>query len=271
MLESSISVLMPVYHGDDLSNLMSAVNSILNQTLLPDQIVIVVDGPIESKIMKYLHRINERHELIEIIKLEYNIGLPGALNHGLNFVKSAWVARFDADDLMVPNRLELQKKFIQNNNVDVIGGQIREFDENNNWCERLVPTDIQSIKKLIPWRNPMNHVTVMYKTHLIKKYKYRNINGYEDYDLWFRLLNNPKVKFVNLKTNLVDVRAGSQMYLRRTGLTYALGEIRFRFVTSKYSENLLKHWFAGILRSLISIFPSNVKALFYRNLLRKGL
>lgn len=271
MNEPTICVLMPVYYGDDLNNLILAVNSVLNQTLLPNQIVIVVDGPIRTEVINFLNATSEHNNLIEIVKLENNIGLPGALNYGLKFVKSDWVARFDADDLMVPNRLEVQKEFIVKNQVDVIGGQIREFDENNNWCERLVPTDIQSIKKLIPWRNPMNHVTVMYKTNLIKQYWYRNISGYEDYDLWFRLLKNPKVKFVNLKNNLVDVRGGSQMYLRRAGLTYALGELRFRFVTSRYSENILKHWVAGILRSLISIFPSKVKALFYKNLLRKGL
>ena len=141
---------------------------------------------------------------------------------------------------MVPDRLELQPQFVMNNNVDIVGRQILEFDESNNSFGRLVPTDIYSINKLRSWRNPINRVTVMYKTILIKKFKYRNIRGYEDYDLWLRSLNNPDIVLMNMPNTLVNVRARSQMYTRRVGFDYSLGELRFRFATSKYSKSFTR-------------------------------
>ena len=185
MNEPSITVLMAVYHGDCLDHFTLALDSVFSQTLLPDQIVVVVDGPVKPEIDKYLDDMKKCHICLDVIRLEKNLGLPEALNYGLQFVKFNWIARFDADDLMVANRLELQRDFLLKNNVDIFGGQIREFDEGGNWCERSVPTDIISIKRLLPWRNPVNHVTAMYRTDLIKKFKYRNIKGYEDYELWF--------------------------------------------------------------------------------------
>ena len=112
MNEPSITVLMAVYHGDSLQHLTSALESVFMQTLLPDQIIVVVDGPIKPEIIKYLENIKKCHKHFEIIRLPENVGLPEALNHGLKFVTSNWIARFDSDDLMVPNRLKLQKEFI---------------------------------------------------------------------------------------------------------------------------------------------------------------
>ena len=269
MINPTVSVLMPVYHGDNLPHLELALDSVLKQTLQPDQILIVVDGPIDADIMSYLEKKEISHQSIDILRLPKNLGLPNALNTSLEFIKSDWVARFDADDIMVSDRLEVQVDFIKSNDLDVLGGQIREFDEIGNYLERTVPVGLQAIKKMLPWRNPLNHVTVMYRSSLIKRYKYRDIKGYEDYDLWMRLLSGPNVKISNIPNILVEVRAGSRMYSRRVGITYALNELNFRVATSKYSKSFIRHWASGILRSTISLFPQKTKAMVYLFFLRK--
>jgi len=264
----SISVLMPVYDGDKFDYLKLALESIFAQTLLPNQLVIVVDGPVSQEVGDYINLLDQHYDFIDVVKCSKNLGLPMALNRGLHYVNSEWIARFDADDLMVPNRLELQKHFIERNEVDILGGQIREFDETGNWRERLVPSEMHSILKMLPWRNPMNHVTVMYKTSLIRQYEYRNIPGYEDYDLWYRLCKNPDIKFVNMKNTLVDVRGGSQMYARRVGLRYAMGEFYFRWLSASFSHSIIKHWFAGVVRAVLALIPKRFKSLLYENFLR---
>ena len=271
MINPTISVLMPVYHGDSLSQLEVALDSVLTQTLKPDQILIVVDGPVDADVINYLEKKEVLHQSIELLRLHENVGLPNALNVSLEFIKCDWVARFDADDIMVPDRLQIQVDFIKIDDLDVLGGQIREFDDTGIYLERTVPLDLQAIRTMLPWRNPLNHVTVMYKSSLIKKYKYRDITGYEDYDLWMRLLSEPDIKISNIPNILVDVRAGSQMHSRRVGVRYAVNEIYFRIATSQYCNNFIRHWVAGLLRSGTSILPATIKAIIYRICLRRKI
>lgn len=271
MTSLTVSVLLPVYSGDRLEHLSAALDSVLVQTKKPDQIVVVVDGPVDEAVLQYLTEVQLKNPIIDVFTIPKNVGLPSALNFGLSQVKCEWIARFDADDLMLPNRIKLQTDFVAQNRVDVLGGQIVEFDEKGILKERRVPNEADAIRKMLPWRNPINHVTVMYKAALIKHHRYRDMPGYEDYDLWYRLLSDKNIVFKNINERLVDVRAGSAMYRRRVGIIYAVGEIRFRMATSKYSENRLKHWTAGILRAFISLAPKNVKALGYKKFLRKDI
>lgn len=271
MGRETVSILMPVYKGDKLEYLTEAIASIFNQTKQPDQIVIVIDGPVEKKLGTYLSQISRSNKFLKILKLDENIGLPLALNEGLKLVDSDWIARFDADDIMDPKRIETQMNFVEGKNFDLVGGQIREFDEQNNILERLVPFEKNSIKKMLPWRNPFNHVTVMYRTNLINTFKYRNIPGYEDYDLWFRVINNPTINICNIDSILVHVRAGNLMYRRRSGISYAMRELYFRLMSAKFSHNLFIHWCAGFSRALISLLPSVSKSTLYKWFLRTGV
>lgn len=271
MVEETVALLMCVYKGDRLEFVIEATESIFRQSRRPEQIIIVIDGPIDSDLENFLIRTSFEHGEVLIKRLKQNIGFPMALNKGLDLVRSDWVARFDADDIMDEKRIETQMSFIQKGPVDLVGGQIREFDNQNNSWERRVPNSIEGIKKMLPWRNPLNHVTVMYRRELINAYRYRDIPGYEDYDLWYRVLQNPKIILYNIDSILVNVRTGVAMYGRRSGLNYAIREYRFRALTAKYSDNLLIHWFAGFARMLTSLFPKEAKPFIYRWFLRNGV
>jgi hypothetical protein len=268
MSDYSVALLMCVYIGDKLEPVKNAVESIFEQSHQPDQIIIILDGPVFVEVEKYLDQLDSFHDNIVLKKLLKNIGLPMALNFGLDFVMCNWVARFDADDIMQKNRIMDQVSYLKNNSIDVLGAQIEEFDELKNNFNRNVPLNIEDIKKRLPWRNPFNHVTIIYKTSVIKSYLYRDIPGYEDYDLWYRILKNADLKVANLDVVLVRVRVGLEMYGRRSGFSYAVRELKFRKSTAKYSSNLFIHWIAGICRMFISIVPKEFKASIYKKLLR---
>lgn len=268
MSDYSVALLLCVYIGDKLEPVKKAVESIFEQSLQPDQIIIILDGPVLVGVEKYLDQMDTLHDNIVLKKLLKNIGLPMALNYALDFVNCNWVARFDADDIMQKNRIMEQVNYLKNNSIDVLGAQIEEFDDLKNNFNRNVPLNIEDIKKRLPWRNPFNHVTIIYKTSVIKSYLYRDIPGYEDYDLWYRLLQNVDMKVANLDIVLVKVRVGLEMYGRRSGLDYAIRELRFRSYTAKYSSNLFIHWIAGVCRMFISIIPKEFKSPIYKKLLR---
>ena len=124
------SVLMSVYYKDNPVWLKQAVDSVLNNTKKPNQIVVVIDGQIPNELEQV---ITEYKESLDILRLEKNSGLGVALQQGLLKCKYPLVARMDSDDISLPNRFELQlKEFERNSNLTIVGGYIQEFDSQTN-------------------------------------------------------------------------------------------------------------------------------------------
>lgn len=222
-------VLMSVYHGEKPHHLRESLRSLCTQTRTPHCVVLVQDGPLGPELEAVIEEFRTRLPLI-CPRLQTNQGLPQALNHGLGYCPSEWVARFDSDDVCVPDRFELQCSAIENHSaVDVLGGQIDEFDENLNLKvgSRYLPTDPIVLKRFSKYRNPLNHMTVMFRRSAVQAAGgYPSIQYFEDYALWLVLLRSGRW-IENLDTVLVKARAGSQMLGRRSGAKYAWAEIRF--------------------------------------------
>ena len=161
------SVLMTVYDKDNPLYFKTALKSMINQTKIPDEIVIVKDGPVNSNIQSVINDIkNESSILIKEIQLEKNKGLGLALNEGIKHCRNELIARMDSDDISLPTRCEKQViEFEKDSELDIIGCPVIEFiDEiNNKVGERKVPLDNNSIYRYCKKRDPFNHPTVMYK------------------------------------------------------------------------------------------------------------
>tara|TARA_B100000989_G_scaffold278203_1_gene239768 strand:+ start:16143 stop:16967 length:825 start_codon:yes stop_codon:yes gene_type:complete len=268
---NSISVLMCVYEKDNDSHFIEALKSLkLNKNFI-DQTIIVINGYI-SKIKKKEIIKNYQDLKINLIELPINLGLSRALNLGLAKVKSDWIARFDSDDICLPERFKMMKKSIEINKAeyDVIGTYIEEF---NNYDQttvlRKVPLTEKKIMERILFSNPMNHVSVIFKASLLEKYKdpdfYPLIDGFEDYALWIKLLSK-KVKIKNLPIISVKVRAANEMLERRGGIRYIFGEMKFRTLILKYIpiHKYPENFFYAFLRIIVFSSPSFLKKIFYR-------
>ena len=269
----NFSVLMSVYIKDRVQEVANAMSSILNQTYLPAQIVIVEDGPITQELQRLLDEYAERYSIIDRIRLEENMGLGRALNIGLEYCKYELVARMDADDFSLPYRFEKQIEFLINNpNVDILGGQIAEFDStmNEQIGVRNVPLTMNEIQNKMKRRNCMNHVTVLYKkSSVIEAGNYIDCPYFEDYYLWCRMLKKG-FQFRNLDSVLVNVRAGNEMYKRRGGKQYNKAIIDFQKkilnlgIINQYQFVLN----LGIRLSVASL-PNSIRGKIYRNTLRR--
>ena len=134
------SVLMSVYDKEKSEYLKEALQSLVDQTLLPDEVILVEDGPIgknlQEVIKKYRSLLN-----IKSIKLENNCGLAVALNEGLKHCTHDLVARMDTDDISLPERFEKQIAYMQNNpDISVSSGWIEEIDDQGRFfCLRKLP------------------------------------------------------------------------------------------------------------------------------------
>ena len=123
-----ISCLGSIYINTDFNELSLSLKSILFQKYIPNQIIIVVDGPIDDKNKSFINNIQKKYSIIEIIYLEINQGLGFALNKGLEFCKNDIIARFDTDDINLENRFEIQYNYLcTNNDIDILGTAVKEF------------------------------------------------------------------------------------------------------------------------------------------------
>lgn len=227
-LEEKYSVLMSLYIKEDAENFRTAINSMINQTCPPEEIVLVEDGALTDELYVVINEIKEAHPgLITSVIHEKNQGLGLALQHGLEVSRNELVARMDTDDIAVPDRCEKQLIFMKENpDVAIVGGQIDEFInvESNIVGKREVPTTNKELKEYIQKRCPFNHMTVMFrKSDIMSVGNYKEWFLNEDYYLWIRLALANK-KFANLPEILVHVRTGADMYQRRGGMKYFVSE-----------------------------------------------
>ena len=269
------SVSMCVYGGDNAEWFKTSVESVLNQTLVPNEIVLVVDGPVPDDLNTVIRKFEES-ELFKVIRLETNNGHGIARKTGLDNCTNELVAIMDADDICTPARFEKQiEAFHDYPDSDIVGGMITEFIDtpDNVVGKRIVPLEDIEIKEYMQRRCPMNLVTVMFKKSSIEK-----VGGFidwyceEDYYLWLRMaLAN--MKFRNVDDVLVNVdikRIKQVLYKRRGGVKYFKSE-------AKLQKYMLDNKIIGFPRYLINVaerlilqvlMPNKMRSFIFRKLAR---
>ena len=269
------SVLMSVYKNDNPEYLKIAIDSIINQTLKPNEIVLVVDGPIPDTIKSIIKEYNEKLDYLKIIYLKENGGLGKALNVGLENCTCDIVARMDSDDISLPDRFEKQiNEFKKDNSLSIIGGYISEFIDNpeESIGIRKVPLEYEEFSEFIKNRNPLNHMTVMFKKqNVLDAGNYQDFHFLEDYYLWIRMfLKGFKMK--NVDSILVNARVGADMYKRRGGWKYFKS---CRKLQKYLLENKLITW-PKYIKNVISRFivqvlmPNSLRGFIYKKIMRKN-
>lgn len=226
------SVLMPVYNKDNPVFFEKALHSVFtDQTVKPNEIVIVVDGPVGKDLQLIIDKWkNLKNGLVTICQLPNNLGLGKALQIGLKACKFDLVARMDSDDIAHHDRFKVQLScFAANPALVVCGSNILEFidDFDADTSERNLPESSADIAKFALYRNPINHPSVMFKREeVIAVGGYLDMPYFEDYYLWIRCIM-ADFSFYNVQQNLVYMRGGKPQLLRRSGLSYAKLEYKF--------------------------------------------
>jgi len=212
------SVLMTVNKNDSAQYFVDSVNSMLNQSLLTDDFVIICDGPIPNELNSYVEYFERKFHYFKILHLDSNVGLGAALKIGVPLCKNELIARMDADDIAKRERCEHEVKYLYHNpNCVLVGSSMNEFENDPNLKIRLkkVPIGLDNIKKYAKCRNPFNHSTVMFrKTAVIEAGNYSEMRTNQDVELWIRMLNKGYL-CENLDETLVDFRFDSSTYMRR--------------------------------------------------------
>ena len=267
------SVLISVYKKEKPEYLKTALQSIINQTLKPTEIVIVKDGLLTQELDECIKEYEKQYpELIKIIAFKENRGLGLALRDGVIVCKYDYIARMDSDDIAKPERFAKQFQYLkQHPETALLGTWITEFSKDENKPDTLteLPCTHQGILKYAKKRNPFRHMTMLLKKEaVIKAGNYRDFLWFEDYDLWVRMLQKGYIA-ANIPEYLVDVRADEEMFARRGGWQYLKQDYRFQSFLLKIDFISIFDFFKNLLiRTIVRLIPNKMRSCIYELFLR---
>lgn len=271
---NSYSVLMSVYYKEKPEFLRQAIDSMFAQTAAPDEVVLVCDGPLTPELDQVILSFEEqRGEQFRVLRLETNMGLGNALQRGIHVCENEWIARMDSDDISLPDRMEKQLAYVRSHpEVSVVGGQIVEFvdDPANPVDIRSVPLEMPQIRETLRFKNPMNHVTTLFrKSAVLAVGNYEDYPGFEDYQLWARLLAQG-YQMANLEDCLCQVRVGLDMYRRRGGWRFFKNTYRMqRFLLERKLITAAQFLRNLIIRFSAAVLPNRLRGAMFRKVMRK--
>lgn len=227
----AFSVLLPVYAGDTAERVRRAIQSVTaDQTVAPDELVIVRDGPVGADVERVLEEAeNSADRRAVVLRLADGVGLAAALDAGLGHCRHDIVARMDADDVALPGRFERQLALLAEG-YDIVGSAIAEIgdDESRPLASRPVPVSHREIMAQLSLRTPFNHPSVMYRASAVRAAGgYAGAEGMEDYWLWARMLHAGS-RGANVPDALVLYRVSDGAYARRGGLNMLEAELRLQ-------------------------------------------
>ena len=268
---SNIAVLLPVYKNDNANYLSFSVESILKQTYRNIIIFIGIDGPIGNELYRCLQKY-ENHSQIRIIYFPENRGLAMVLNDLIMMCHKEsidFIARMDADDISVPNRLANQVNYLLlHPEVDVVGGRIEEINEQSERNSKSVtyPLTHQECFKFFRYRDPLAHPAVMFRKSFFDKAKgYRNeYRKNQDTMLWFDGFMNGCI-FANLDETVLLFRVTDDFYKnRRNGFKRAKKMLTDRFMINKALHYDWSAYLFSFLMFIMTLTPSFLKKFLYR-------
>lgn len=272
-MADEFSVLMSVYFKDRPDWLRAALESVVSQSALPNEIVLVKDGPLTQELNEVIDEYSSKYPIFNIVSNDKNLGLGKSLRRGVKECSCDIVARMDSDDICLPERFEKQLRSLKANpEIDIVGGQMTEFigSPDNIIGTRVVPLDNTSIYEYMKGRCGLNHVTVMFrKESVLKAGNYQDWFWNEDYYLWVRMMITG-CHFANLPDVLVNVRCGPEQYSRRGGIQYFESNKGIQKLLLEHKLTNRVNYAVNIVKCFIVqiVLPNKARGWVYRTFAR---
>lgn len=214
-------------YNETVEELKKAIDSILTQTFKNFEFIIILDNPQNYEHKKVINEYLSKDKRIIFLINESNIGLAASLNEGIENAKGDYIARMDADDISMPNRLEKEYNYLKENpDIHIISTNkidINENDEVINIPSKL-PTEDWQIKRILKITSIITHSAAMFRKKEIEKIgKYRLFPASQDYDLWLRssyyklnfaIINEPLIKYRIRENNISNTNPLKQYLLK---------------------------------------------------------
>lgn len=267
------SVLISVYNKELPENLRQSLESIRHQSVPTDDCVLVCDGPLTEELYQVIADLEKDWDALRVLRLSQQCGLGNALNQGMALCRHDLIARMDSDDISRPDRCEKQLALFRDDpSLSIVSGTVEEFSQDPAQVDarRELPQDHKAILAFAKKRSPFNHPCVMYRKRVVEAAGgYQDFYLFEDYYLWIRMLLNG-AKAHNLPEPLLWMRAGSNMYRRRSGWKYLCSQNQlFAYMRRRGMISWGEYLGSVALRSASALAPNGLRTYFFKRFLRK--
>lgn len=274
MIVEKYSVLMSLYYKETPDYLTLSIKSMIEQTLPPDEIVVVKDGRITQELQNILdYYSNIYPKIFKIVGYDENKGLGTALNYGLKYCTNELVARMDSDDISKKDRCRKQVEcFEKNPKLDIVGAWVDEFYDSPSQIisTRVVPHSNDDIYEFAKRRSAFNHPVVMFrKSKVLANNGYSELRRNQDVDLFGRMLFSG-CNAINISESLLFFRANKDLAKRRKSWDN----------TQSYIKTIKRFWKMGyssfgdyvivfIAQLVMFVLPVSIQNYIYKVFLRK--
>lgn len=268
------SVLMSLYRKENPEYLRASLDSMLNQTAPPDEIVLVEDGPLTEALYEVLDEYQKRYpKLLRRYRMKQNLGLGLALNYGLKVCRNELIARMDTDDISKPERCRKQlERFAQRPDLAIVSCHVEEFvgDPSNVTACRRVPVVPEQIYQFGKRRSAFNHPAVMYrKSRVLEQGGYADLKRNQDVDLFGRMLYAGN-KAENIDEALLWFRSSDEHARRRKSWenTWSYIAVIKKFWKMGYA-GFFDYALVAAAQLMMYLMPVRLQNCVYKRLLRK--
>lgn len=271
MIMQNYSVLMTVYGDENPNHFEIAVNSMLNQTVKPNDFVIVCDGPISDELENIIYQFKcNCKDFFNIVRLEENVGVGKASAIGLHYCKNELVAKMDSDDISDATRCEKELQMFENDpELAIVGTYILEFlNENHEMTSiRKVPVTHEDICKFSKRRSPFNNSTIMFKkSAIIAVGNYSDLRRCEDFELFARLIH-AGYKTANIPECLLEYRISDDTYNKRNNYDYI--KRSRKMVRDIGHSSIIDYAISCYPQYFITKMPKKLRKLIYEKFIRR--
>lgn len=180
-----ISVIISTYN-EPVEWVKKALSSIIDQTYSNLEIIVVADNPNNLPVLEYLRQVSLQKNIL-LLENERNLGLVKSLNIALEHCTGDYIARMDADDISLPDRLEKQLQYLIRKKLDIVGTGFCDFIDEKKEIPRINPKTPAACNRILKFRNCTLHPSWLMKRNVYEVLNgYREIRACEDYDFLVR-------------------------------------------------------------------------------------
>ncbi|MDL2225210.1 glycosyltransferase [Eubacteriales bacterium OttesenSCG-928-M02] len=267
----SYSVLMSLYYKERPEHLIQSVQSMLDQTILPEKMVLVKDGSLTEDLENVLNSFNRHYpKMFHIIALEENQGLGNALSIGIQACETEFILRMDTDDIAKPDRAKKLLTKMVEGGYDIVGSVVEEFvgDPQNIVSLRIVPEQHEEILRFLRLRSPFNHPSIAYrKSKVLEAGNYPSWRACEDYELFSAMLSSG-AKAYNLQEPLLLMRSDGMV-----GRRMSKANLKYVILSRKRNQQRgLAKWYhvciTAIAQCVLYLLPVKISKRIYMTFLR---
>lgn len=266
-----LSCVLPVYHAVSPAEFIRAFMSLVNQTMPADELIVILDGPVDSRIEEFLDAQDPR--TVTVVRFPENRGIAAAMEDGFNIARNRWIARHDSDDIALPRRFELQWPVVATGKYAAVGGAMLEFDADPHSIIRVrsLPGSPRAIARYVRMNSPLNNQSTIFDREAVRAVGgTHDLARLEDYDLFARLIAYG-YQLCSIPDPLVLVHASEDMYVRRTDRQLFASE--WRLQQNLVTYGLIPAWRAPLnyaARQTFRMLPVPLLKAAYRLLFDRG-